>query len=299
MAYAREHWEKRISEAGSGRYEFVKWAVDGKFGAHKKCSVRCVIDGFEFEVRVSHLTGSGVGCPQCSGKRRWTAKERIEQINKLEGIEFVSWVDGYKNHYSKANVRCAVDGYEWGSEVNNLVNNKQGCPHCAGVRRWKEDERIEQINSLEGIEFVSWVDGYSNCYSKANVKCTSDGHGWRASIHNLVNGGKGCPKCAKTGYNPSKTGTLYALRSECGRYLKIGISNKPKQRHRKLKMSTPFKFDIVEQFEGGGAKIASLEKHFHENYESAGFSGFDGATEWLVCSNELLTELRSLSIEHE
>ena len=76
--------------------------------------------------------------------------------------------------------------------------------------------------------------------------------------------------------------------------MKIGISNNPKRRHKQLEKRTPFKFNIVEQLEGDGTKIAELEKYFHNKYESAGFKSFDGATEWLVCTPELIEELRGL-----
>lgn len=231
---SKEEWEQRINDAGAGRYEFVRWLFDDKFGSNHKCVAVCVKDG------------------------------------------------------------CV-----WESKVNNLVDSRQGCPHCAGVRRWKAEERIEQINELENIEFISWVDSYKGANSKANVKCTMDGYGWCASVSHLVNGGRGCPKCSKHGFQIDNTGYLYALRSECGQYIKVGISNVPKRRHKALERATPFTFNLVEQFSGDGVKIYELEKHFHSKYESAGFAGFDGATEWLVCSDELLSELRVLSIEHE
>lgn len=361
---SKEVWERRVNEAGSGRYEFIIWDVEGEFGSSKKCVVRCVKDGyewsadvnsivnngrgcpkcagnrmhtsseyidkinstangrfkfvcwpygfsnsrskatcrcsvcgFEWSARVYSLVNSGTGCPQCSGKRRWTAEEKIEQINKLEGIEFVSWVDGYKNQHSKANVKCEVDMFGWVASANSLANG-YGCPQCAGNRRWTADERVEQINKLENIEFVSWVNGYKGAHSKANVKCEIDCFEWISSVDNIVNGRRGCPKCSKRGYNPAKTGTLYALRSECGLYLKVGISNNPSQRHRALKLETPFSFSCIEQFEDDGAKIAELEKYLHNKYERAGFFGFDGCTEWLICTPELLEELRKLGDLH-
>lgn len=296
---SKDTWEERIKDAGAGRYEFVRWAIDGEFGAHKKCVVRCVIDGFEFEVRVSHLTGSGVGCPCCSKKRRWTSNERIDQINELEGIKFVSWVDCHKNVRSKANVRCEIDGFVWSSKIDNLVNNKQGCPQCAKQRRWTADERIDQINKLENIEFVSWCVGFYGSSSVAKVRCKIDGYEWKARVHNLVNNGRGCPRCAKTGYNPSKTGYLYALRSECGQYVKVGITGNIKRRLYELSTRTPFRFNMIEEFEGNGDKICALEKHFHTKYKKAGLCGFDGCTEWLDLSDDLISELRSASIEHE
>lgn len=355
----KEQWEKRINEAGDGRYGFIQWAVDGEFGALKKCVVRCVKDGFKWSATSDNLVNGGYGCPQCSGVRRWTAEERIDQINCIENIEFVSWVEGYKKHNSKANVRCDIDGYEWCASVNSLINNGSGCPRCLGRRIWTAEERIEQINSLENIEFISWVDSYkskdskanlrcskdafvwesrvdsivnkgSGCpqcagnrrwtgkerieqinnikniefiswvdgyrkhNSKANIRCKVDGFEWSASVSSIVNNGTGCPKCAKYGYDQSKTGTLYALRSECGQYVKVGISNKPKRRHKELERRTPFKFNLVEQIYGDGLKISELEKHFHDKHELAGFTGFDGCTEWLICTPQLLKELREL-----
>ena len=78
------------------------------------------------------------------------------------------------------------------------------------------------------------------------------------------------------------------------KYVKVGISNDPKRRQKRLEKRTPFKFNIVEQLDGDGTKIAELEKYFHNKYERAGFTGFDGCTEWLVCTPQLLEELREL-----
>jgi len=195
---SKEQWEQRIRGAGAGRYEFVRWAVDDKFGSNHKCVVRCAKDWHEWIATPNSLIDAGRGCPQCSGKRRWTEMERVEQINKLKNIRFVSWLDGYKNSFSKANVICAIDH-----------------------------------------------------------------HTWCASVNNIVNKGSGCPKCAKYGYQLDKKGYLYALRSECGMYLKVGISNKPSRRHYELARDTPFTFNLVEQFSGDGVKIYELEKHFH------------------------------------
>ena len=226
---SKEELARRVNESGYGRYKFVRWCVDGEYGTLKKCVVRCVNDGFEWSTAVNGLVNKGSGCPHCSGKRRWTADERISHINSLENIEFVSWIGSYKNQYSKANVICAVDGFEWIATVNNLVNACRGCPSCAGY-----------------------------------------------------------------GFQIGKIGYLYALSSECGKYVKVGISNNPSQRHKQLELATPFSFSCIEQFEGDGTKIAELEKYFHDKYDVAGFTGYDGATEWLVCTPQLLEELRTI-----
>jgi len=190
---SKEVWEQRVNEAGNGRYEFVKWAVDGEFGTHKKCVVRCAVDCYVWSATPSNLVSGGYGCPKCAGQRRWTAEERIEQINGLNGVKFIRWVDVYKNNKSKAVVRCSIDGHEWIASVSNLVNCGDGCPQCSGKRIWTADERIEQINSLENIEFISWFDSYKNKDSKANLRCSKDAFVWSATVGSLINSRQGCP----------------------------------------------------------------------------------------------------------
>ena len=293
MAYTREQLEKRINDVGSGRYEFVRWYVDGEFGSNKRVVVSCVSDGFEWSTKACNLTHNGNGCPQCSGVRRWTAEERSAQINSLSHCKFIMWKSGFKNNKSIAVVEC-TNGHRWNVSVNNLICIGQKCPECQGVKRWSDIDRIKQINKIEGVSFVCWPDGgYINEYSRATVKCYECESTWSPIVSSILSG-NGCPKCANSGYNPSKTGTLYALRSECGKYVKVGISNKPSKRHRKLERSTPFQFSLIEQISGDGDKIRNLEKHIHSKYDSAGFTGFDGATEWLICTPKLLEELREL-----
>ena len=273
--------------------EFISW-VDGYKNSYSKANVRCKIDGFEWSATANNLVNTRSGCPTCARLGMYTADEWIEKINEIGNIEFISWVKHHKNSKSKANVRCTVDNFEWSVAVHSIVKIGTGCPRCANMIRWTASERVEQINELKNIEFVSWVGSYKNQKSKANVKCTVDGFEWITSVNHLVNNGNGCPRCAKYCFQLDKKGYLYALRSECGKYVKVGISNNPSRRHYELARATPFTFNLVEQVSGDGAKIAELEKHFHDKYERAGFTGFNGCTEWLICTPQLLEELREL-----
>lgn len=371
---SKEQWEQRIRDAGAGRYEFVRWAVEGKHGVFDKVIVKCLLHKNEWETAVNNLTNKGHGCNICNleGKKklfsmpndvaikrindtgngrlsflRWldgiyvnqksiavclckkcgrefkassdslinksvgcrscgvksaAIKRTISEIDRIDLIKkslpdtaiFIGWVDGYKNQYSKANVKCKVDWFTWSATVNNIVSKGSGCPQCAGLRRWTAEERIEQINSLDNITFTKWNAEYHDKYSKAVVCCGVCGLEWSSSVGHLVNTKRGCPSCANTGYDQCKTGTLYALRSECGKYVKVGISNKPSQRHKQLERSTPFGFKVIEEIEGNGAFIAELERHLKSKYNRAGLNGFDGYTEWLICTSDLLEELRNL-----
>lgn len=212
---------------------------------------------------------------------RIPAHVREQQINNLQNITFVRWDGEYSGKNTKAVCRCTVDGFEWFASAHSLVNTGRGCPQCARQRRWTAQERVDQINNIPNVKFVRWLNGgYRG--ARSNIVCTCcNGHEWTASVNNVVNHGSGCPKCAKYGYNPSKPGTLYALRSECGTMVKIGISNNTRQRHTILKRKTPFAFECVELCHGDGAMVATLEKVLHGLMEPIVFdTPFDGSTEW-------------------
>lgn len=260
---------------------FVRW-VDGYKGPHSKAVCRCALDGYEWAATVNHLVSTGRGCPQCAGVRRWTADERISQINALPNISFVRWAGEYKNANSKAVCRCLIDGFEWASCANNLINTGHGCPQCAGNRPYTADERIAQINAKPNISFIRWVSVYLNVYSKAVCRCEIDGFKWAASVGHLLSHNSGCPACAQGGFNPAAPGTLYILRSECGTMVKIGISNNHEQRHAKLRRRTPFDWRCIELLHSDdGSLIAEWEKELHSFTEPATFrETFDGYTEW-------------------
>ena len=270
--------EQQINELKN--ISFIRW--DGDYvNNQSKAICRCDIDGYEWLANAKSLIDRAAGCPQCSGKRRWTAKDRIEQINELPNISFIRWPSEYSGASSKATVRCRTDGFEWSATVNSLLKG-HGCQQCANNRRWTAVERIAQINALQNITFERWVCGYRNKNSKAVCRCSIDGCEWSSSVNNLINHMNGCPDCAKHGFNRSKSAVLYFLRSDCGGMVKIGISNDHKTRHAALKRATPFDWSCVEMLHiDDGALIARWEKELHSWTDQVEFKvTFDGFTEW-------------------
>lgn len=201
------------------------------------------------------------------------------QINNISNITFVHWVGAFHGGKTLARCKCLIDGFEWNVTPHNLSNGSR-CPQCSNMRRWTDSERIDQINNIENVRFVKWGEPFRGARTRVVVQCR-DGHEWESSVTSLVNQLKGCPECAEYGYNPSKPGTLYALRSECGTMVKIGISNDHHRRHRELVARTPFAFNCVELCHGDGAMVATLEKVLHGLMEPVVFeTPFDGSTEW-------------------
>ena len=235
--------------------------------------------------------------------RKYTAQEREGQISQLcEGTiySFAGWVDEYRNSTSKFICRCEKHG-EWNANADNFVNKGRRCPGCKRdslslKNTITEEVRKNQILKLCGgtiYSFVGWVGEYCGNTSKFICRCEKHGE-WNVNVDNFMTKGTRCPACAKTGFDQTKPATLYAIRSDCGQYVKIGITNDFKQRLSQLRKATPFDVSVIERIECDGQTARQFEKMFHDEFESAGFTGFDGATEWLQWSTELQYWLRLL-----
>lgn len=133
---------------------------------------------------------------------------------------------------------------------------------------------------------------YLSRKTKVKIICPIHGSFFQEPSNHLS--GKGCSGCKKSGFDQTKPATLYAIRSDCGQYVKVGITNNFRQRFSKLKRVTPFDVSVIERIECDGQTARQFEKMFHDKFESAGFTGFDGATEWLRWSTELQYWLRLL-----
>lgn len=278
---------------------FVYWSKwDGS--AKSIALVSCDECGLSWDATVNNLVNHGTGCPKCAPKlisksKRLGEAEIKERIESIGGIMFLSFVGRYENAKSRVLLSCNSCHNEWITSSASILNGGTGCPQCAAnrradARRIDENVAISRINNIAGIKLLGWEHGhYTGVSGKAVVEC-DQGHVWSSTVTKLESG-RWCPSCSASGYDPSKTGTLYALRSECGRYVKIGISNKPEIRIEMLKKRTPFSFCLIESITNRDGVVAkSLESYFHKKYGRSGLSGFDGATEWLPFSSDLLSD---------
>ena len=154
-----------------------------------KIKVRCRIDGYEWEVKPSHLL-NGTGCPKCYGRNK-TTEDFKQELKEINGDIIV--LGKYINNRIKIKCRCKIDGYEWDAIPRNLLSG-QGCPKCANNKMkltHKEFmDRMRKINSD-----IEVLEEYVNSQIKIKVRCKIDGYEWEVVPNNLLNG-KGCPKCA-------------------------------------------------------------------------------------------------------
>lgn len=285
-----------------GKYELFDDGA-GYTGAFSKITLFCCEHG-DFSTTAGKIK-KGIGCPRC-GKESSSRKQRKPESNVVEELakvapqySFVGFPNGYRNAYSKVRRFCPEHG-EFDTLIANAISKEHGCPSCAGRPSYSEEERISQIYAVsDKWKFLRFEGGYKNQYSKAVRLCDIHGE-FIQRIADIIHQKQGCPGCASSGYDPNKTGFLYALLSECGRFVKIGISNKPKQRIRHLRNTTPFDFEVLGiHRDDNGAKIRMLEVYFHNTYKMAsnewGYGSFDGSTEWMLTSDpKIIPEILAL-----
>lgn len=287
-----EHNIKDICQ--SKNYKFIKWK-DGFKNKESRIILSCVTHG-EWDTKCYHFL-NGSGCPICGGTRT-TKGLRIAQIKDSltnSKSKFIKFKTNFQNGNSVCLLSC-IDHGGWETTVNRLIFTSVDCPLCITNRqKTKQEREIEITNRCKetGLFFNKIFDEHPTWKSKISLKCSTHGD-FVTIINSFLSKQKGCPNCSKTGFKAGKYATLYVLRSTCGRYVKIGISNCVEQRINTLRRKTPFDFQVIEKLNGHGATIRSLEKDFHSHFESAGLTGFDGCTEWLKWNPNITTLIRML-----
>lgn len=170
--------------------------------------------------------------------------------------------------------------------LKSLACRGTGCPDC-----WYESLRlclVEKARRIAEREAETGLKVWGEACGFLTICCPTHGL-YRATLDTFVRQRCGCPSCASGGFKPHRDAALYVLKSECGGYLKVGISGDLGKRIGKLEVETPFRFklDCFRVLEGFSAR--AIEKRAHLQFESAGLNGFDGSTEWLKANPSIRT----------
>lgn len=226
------------------------------------------------------------------------ALTKAHSAARIKGGSVLGFVGGaYTCQRDKLKLSCSC-GNVWSTTSFLGLMNGNWCPLCGGTVPPSQDsahERAKKFAELKGGSFLGFVGGsYVNAKTKVSLKC-SDGHEWSSCrFDKLVSGERWCPVCAKTGFNVGKPGYLYALVSEDGSKVKVGITNDIKRRFEYLRQRTPFRFDVLFTIFTTGKRAHRMEKYFHDSYDRVVHQErFDGSTEWLRYSPELINDLES------
>lgn len=247
--------------------------------------ITCRIHGNFKQTASNHLQGRG--CQLCSKSQRITKEVLINRSKIIHGDRYSYDLIDDVSRSIKVPIVCKTHGVFHQQARKHIEGN--GCPKCAQAKVAKmqsltKSKFIEKAITAHGDKYCYKDVVYKNMNSLISVVCNIHGEFKQTPSNHLK--GKGCPKCAVHGFKTNMEATLYILESLCGSYMKIGISNNPKQRIKILSRSTPFGFVLVNEFAANGRLILETENRLHKRFKSANFSGFDGATEWFISDTE-------------
>lgn len=238
--------------------------------ARRHVHLKCKVDGFEWNATPSHLL-SGRGCPKCSRRLK---RSHLDFVNELAKINpNVDVLGEYKNSQTNLLVKCKLDGYQWNPRANSLIQG-QGCPKCGKNARKTTDDFVLEMSELH--QDIEVLGDYLGDGRKILLRCKKDGLEWEATPSHLLQG-KGCPSCAKTGFDPSKTAWFYVYAFQ--KYLGFGITNSPRTRqyqHRTTFEKSNIEFKLLYNLCHSGGDIKQLESHLKKTLPivNTGVDGF-------------------------
>jgi hypothetical protein len=207
-------------------------------GAHRKAWWLCG-EGHEWQASVKNRNG-GSGCPYCSGRRAVVGETDLATVDPGLASEWhqtknidVTPRDVTPGSNKKAWWLCAM-GHSWQAVIHSRHSGR-GCPYCSGNIVLTGFNDLATLNPDVAREWNSKRNGdvtprdvTSSSNKKAWWLC-GEGHEWQASV-NHRNSGRGCPGCAKGGYDQTSPGYLYLLRKEHQDLQQFGITNHPENR---------------------------------------------------------------------
>lgn len=265
--------------------------------------ILCEIHGVFKQKPAHHLAHKG--CRKCSDERNAVVRTKdtksfIERAKEIHGNKYRYALSVYQKALIKVIIYCPIHGTFEQTPANHLSG--QECPECGEIKRAKTymddtDSFIAKARAIHGNTYGYDQVEYTGVVNKIKITCKIHGSFEQWPSDHISNR-SGCPGCASYGFDRTRSASLYVLRSDCGRYMKIGITHNPKQRYNKLKRDTPFSFKRIELIEGPGDQIADLEKELLSCYQPAGFTEtFDGSTEWRLWSDSIRHKLLTSKIQ--
>lgn len=274
---------------------FLRWA-EHYVGQNSKALMKCEACDHEWRAGVEKLVGQGTGCPKCAKMYRPTTEEFVARAVSIHGDKYDYSKAVYVSARTPVVIVCRTHGEFVKDPDHHVGKQRGGCPKCSGKERVPAEKRVEQLKHIPGLTFVKLDGKHTNAYSRATMRCDSCGHEWSSVINNLVNNGRRCPSCTPRGFQDGDKAVIYALVSEGGGLVKVGISNNFKKRLGQLRSNTPFAFSVAETVRlENGIVARQLESIIRDEFESAGLSGFDGATEWLKFNSLILATMRTIA----
>ena len=199
-------------------------------GSGKKLPWRCSY-GHRWSTTVANRT-AGRGCPTCMNRELLPGTNDLKTTNPELAAQAYNWdpTTAFAGDNRKHQWICEK-GHIWSATSNSRVNGN-GCQVCSNKIVLQGFNDLKTTHPDLARQAFGWdpTKYASGGHHKLTWRC-DQGHVWKAALLNRALG-RGCPSCAKTGFDPNEKGYLYLLRHERWGLLKIGISNSETERTR-------------------------------------------------------------------
>jgi hypothetical protein len=280
-------------------------------GTHKKKKWKCSnLHSFESEV-VTRTGKEKTGCPFCANYKVLPGFNDLMTTHPDLAIEADGWNPStvVAGTNQKKKWICPL-GHRYSAQVSSRTRElRSGCPVCANQVIEIGFNDLATTHPALSLQAEGWdphqVVGGSNLIRK--WKC-SKGHMWRAKIANRALLNRGCPTCAKSGFDPNADGYLYFLGHLQWEMLQVGITNNPDMRlsqHKKLGWEVmdvrgPMDGHLTQQWETAILQMLKAKGADLSNAKIAGkFDGYSEAWSQSTFEVKSIKELMTLTEEFE
>lgn len=173
-----------------------------KVTSHAKVEWKCE-QGHMWFAPVSARTSKNSSCPYCSGRSAWAGESDIatthpELAEQLVDMSLATTLKAGSN--KKAEWECPDCHQRWFATPNSRVQQKAGCPYCAGKRRVRGSNDLatthpDLVKQMDAKDKHFAIELSANSQQSVTWHC-SRGHTWQAPIVNRARTGQGCPYCS-------------------------------------------------------------------------------------------------------
>ena len=232
-----------------------------------KISITCPIHGDFIQSPSHHLQGQG--CPQCKGNKINHSAKFIKTANMVHDNKYNYLKLNYIDSHTKVTITCPVHG-DFNQRPNSHLQG-QGCKQCSlDVRKYTTSDFIFRSNAVHQYKYNYCKTNYINSATAVTINCLEHGDFKQVPADHIR--GRGCPSCAKTGFDINKPAVLYYLKVNGGQAYKIGITNKTvEERFSKEEMKIIEILAIKDYV--NGEKCYKAEQQVLEDYKEFKYNG--------------------------
>lgn len=240
----------------------------------EKVVIICKTHGEFQQTPDNHLKDKG--CRKCGSERtRKSSSQFISEASEVHGTLYDYKDTLYTTVKEPVSIICKIHGQF--TQLPEVHLSGCGCPKCGEIasnnkRRKTLEEFILSAEVIHGhlYDYSKFI--YSGAHSKSVIICPVHGDFIQSPGKHLQ--GRGCPRCSKTGFDPSKPGILYYLSINEGQAYKIGITNRSITDRFNLKELSSIKVLSTWDF-GVGAKAYTIEQKILSLYKDYRYTGPD------------------------